>query len=116
LIRLVISILFISAAPLQATDNGLVHLAQQTVTVPPPAPSTVPSILPQTQALGSCFMNCDTASGMCQGACSVSNSPTVTLAAPSAGVRPDPGALSQCYLNCTTQKLICKQACSIQVR
>jgi hypothetical protein len=87
-----------------------VRLAQQTVTVPPVPPS-LPSIQPQTQAFTNCVMNCDTTAGMCQGACSVNNSPVAVLA-PAAGPRPDPNALSQCYLSCTTQQLICKQSCT----
>jgi hypothetical protein len=99
-------------APAQILDESRpVRLAQQTVTVPPP--SGLPSFLPQAQALTSCMMNCDTRVGMCQGACSLNNSPSVALAAPTVGSRPDPGALSQCYLGCTTQQLSCKQACNI---
>ena len=48
-------------------------LAQQTVTPVPPPPG-LPSIIPQTQAFTACVMNCDTASGACQGACSINNS------------------------------------------
>ena len=87
-----------------------VRLAQQTVTVPPVPPS-LPSIQPQTQAFTNCVLNCDTTVGLCQGACSVGNTPVATLA-PATGPRPDPNALSQCYLSCTTQQLICKQSCA----
>ena len=55
-------------------------LAQQTVTPIPPPPG-LPSIIPQTQAYTACIMNCDTAAGGCQSACSVSNSPARTSAA-----------------------------------
>jgi hypothetical protein len=99
-------------AQVQSLDEGPpVRLAQQTVAVPPP-PSPLPSTFPKTQAFTSCVMNCDTSAGMCQGRCSVSNSPTVTFASRSTGVAPDPGALTQCYLNCSTQQLACKQTCS----
>jgi len=84
--------------------------AQQTTTVPPPPPG-LPSSFPQYSTYSSCLMGCDTKSGTCQNTCSVSNSPSVTFAAPVAGTRPDPGTLSQCYLACTTQALTCKQAC-----
>lgn len=95
----------------QALDEGRpVRLAQQTVTVPPATPG-LPSTLPKAQAFTGCVMNCDTGAGMCQGACSVSNSPITTLAHPTAGTRPDPGALTQCYINCTTQQLACKRTC-----
>jgi hypothetical protein len=79
--------------------------AQQTFTPPPPPPPGLPSIQPQTQAYTACIMNCDTASGGCQGACSVANSPDRTIVA---------GAhetLNQCYLSCTSTLLQCKQAC-----
>ena len=79
-------------------------LAQQTVTPIPPPPG-LPSIIPQTQAFTACVMNCDTASGACQGACSVSNSPALTSAA---GAHE---ALTQCYLSCSSQQLVCKQGC-----
>jgi hypothetical protein len=85
--------------------------AQQTTTVPPPPPG-LPSTFPQAQAYAACLMNCDTRSGTCQGTCSVSNSPSFTFAAPTAGTRPDPGALAQCYQSCTTQALTCKQSCT----
>lgn len=92
-------------------DDGRIRLAQQTVTVPSPPPS-LPSILPQTQAYTSCLMGCDTTVGMCQGACSVSNSASATFGPPVPGtVRPDAGALSQCYLNCSSQQLACKRGC-----
>jgi hypothetical protein len=45
--------------------------AQQTTTVPPPAPS-LPSTFPQFQTYASCLMNCDTKSGTRQGTCNVS--------------------------------------------
>ncbi len=83
--------------------------AQQPVAVPLPTP--LPSTLPRAQAYYACLMNCDTRQGVCQGTCSVSNSPSVTFATPSAGSRPDAGALAQCNLNCMTQLLTCKQAC-----
>ena len=79
-------------------------LAQQTVTPIPPPPG-LPSIIPQTQAFTACVMNCDTASGACQGACSVSNSPAQTSAV---GAHE---ALTQCYLSCSSQQLVCKQGC-----
>jgi hypothetical protein len=80
-------------------------LAQQTFTpLPPPVP-VLPSIIPQTQAFTTCALNCDTASGSCQSACSVSNSLILTSAA---GAHE---ALTQCYLSCTSQQLACKQAC-----
>jgi hypothetical protein len=88
-----------------------VRLAQQTVTVPPVPPS-LPSIQPQFQAFTGCVMNCDTAAGMCQGGCSVNNTPATLAATPAPGIRPDPNALSQCYLSCTGQQLVCKQACT----
>ena len=88
-----------------------VRLAQQTVVVPPVPPS-LPSIQPQIQAFTACVMNCDTTAGMCQGACSVSNTPALLAATPAPGTRPDANALSQCYLNCTGQQLVCKQACT----
>jgi hypothetical protein len=78
--------------------------AQQTVTPIPPPPG-LPSIIPQTQAFTSCVLNCDTTVGLCQGACSVNNSPVLTSAA---GAHE---ALTQCYLHCTSQQLACKQAC-----
>jgi hypothetical protein len=98
-------ILFLGWTPAQTPEEGPpVRLAQQTVVVPPPPPG-LPSIFPQTQAFTACVMNCDTASGACQGACSVNNSPALTSA---------PGAheaLTQCYLRCTGQQLACKQGC-----
>ena len=84
--------------------------AQQTTTVPPPAP--LPSTFPQFQTYAVCLMNCDTRSATCQSTCSVSNSPTVTFATTPTGTRPDPGALAQCYLTCNTQALTCKQTCA----
>jgi hypothetical protein len=113
ILRLAICVLFVGIgwAHAQPLDEGRpVRLAQQTTTVPPPPPP-LPSTLPQAQALSSCLMSCDTRSGMCQGTCSVGNSPSLTLAAPTAGTRPDPGALAQCYLSCSTQQISCKQAC-----
>ena len=93
-------------APTQTPEEGPpVRLAQQTFTPPPPPPPGLPSIIPQTQAFTACVMNCDTASGACQGACSVNNSPALTSA---------PGAheaLTQCYLSCSSQQLVCKQGC-----
>ena len=98
-------------AQAQTLDDGRIRLAQQTVTVPVPPPS-LPSILPQTQAYTACLMNCDSTVGMCQGACSISNSASATFGPPVPGtVRPDAGALSQCYLNCSTQQLMCKRGC-----
>jgi hypothetical protein len=85
--------------------------AQQTTTVPPPPPG-LPSTFPQFQTYAGCLMNCDTKSGMCQGACSLSNSPSLTFAPTPAGTRPDPGALAQCYISCNTQQLVCKQSCT----
>jgi hypothetical protein len=79
-------------------------LAQQTVTPIPPPPG-LPSIIPQTQVYTACIMNCDTAGGSCQSACSVSNSPARTSAA---GVH---DTLTQCYLGCTSTLLQCKQTC-----
>jgi hypothetical protein len=84
--------------------------AQQTTTVPPPAP--LPSTFPQFQTYAGCLMNCDTRAGTCQGTCSVSNSPTLTFTTTPVGTRPDPGALAQCYQSCTTQALTCKQTCT----
>jgi hypothetical protein len=87
--------------------------AQQTVTTPPP--TSPPSTFPQFQTYSSCLMNCDTRAGTCQSTCSVSNSPSLTFAAPtssSAATRPDPGTLAQCYSSCSTQALACKQACT----
>jgi hypothetical protein len=113
ILRLAICVLLVGIgwAHAQTLDEGRpVRLAQQTTTVPPPP--ALPSTLPRAQALSSCLMSCDTKSGMCQGTCSVSNSPSVTLAAPTAGTRPDPGALAQCYLSCSTQQITCKQACN----
>jgi hypothetical protein len=92
-------VLGIALAPAQT-------LAQQTVIVIPPPPG-LPSILPQTQAFTSCVLNCDTTVGLCQGACSVNNSPILTSAA---GAHE---ALTQCYLSCTSQQLACKQACPV---
>ena len=83
--------------------------AQQTVTVPPPAP--LPSTFPQFQTYAQCLMNCDTRSATCQSTCSVNNSPTFTFATTPTGTRPDPGAVGQCYLTCSNQALTCKQAC-----
>ena len=96
-------VLGVALAPVQT-------LAQQTVIVIPPPPG-LPSILPQTQAFTSCVLNCDTTVGLCQGACSVNNSP-VALATPVGGPRPDPNALAQCFISCTSQQLNCKQACT----
>ena len=97
--------------PVQPPDEGPpIRLAQQTVTVPTPPPG-LPSTLPQTQAFTACVMNCDTASGVCQGSCSVNNSPAL-IATLAGGPRPDAHALTQCYLNCTSQQLSCKQACT----
>ena len=88
-------------APTQTPEEGPpVRLAQQTFT-----PPGLPSIIPQTQAYTACIMNCDTASGSCQSACSVSNSPARTSAA---GVH---DTLTQCYLGCTSTLLQCKQTC-----
>src|ERR1043166_9564791 len=67
--------------------------AQQTNTVPPPAP--LPSTFPQFQTYAGCLMNCDTRSVTCQSTCSVSNLPTATFATTPTGTRPDPGALTQ---------------------
>jgi hypothetical protein len=111
--RLGVGVLIIGVvwAHTPAPDQGpRVRLAQQTVTVPPVPPS-LPSIQPQTQAFTNCVINCDTTAGMCQGACSVNNTP-LALAVPASGPRPDPNALSQCYLNCTSQQLVCKQTCT----
>ena len=85
-------------------------LAQQTVTVPPPA-FTLPSTRPQSEAFAGCVVNCDTAVGACQGRCNVNNSPLTTFAPNVAGTRPDPGALSQCHQNCIFVLLTCKQSC-----
>ena len=84
--------------------------AQQTTTVPPPAP--LPSTFPQFQTYTGCVMNCDTRSGLCQSTCSVSNAPNLTFATTPTGARPDPGALAQCYLVCNAQALACKQTCA----
>ena len=85
--------------------------AQQTTTVPPPAP--LPSTFPQFQTYAGCLMNCDTRAGTCQGTCSVSNSPAFTFASPTTtSARPDAGALAACYQSCTTQALACKQSCT----
>jgi hypothetical protein len=111
--RLALGVLLVGIVWAQAPtpDEGpRLRLAQQTVTVPPVPPS-LPSIQPQFQAFTACVMNCDTTAGMCQGGCSVSNSP-LAAATPAAGPRPDPNALSQCYLNCTSQQLVCKQGCT----
>jgi hypothetical protein len=105
---LVLGVVWASAPTLD--ESPPVRLAQQTVTVPPVPPS-LPSIQPQVQAFTSCVMNCDTSAGVCQGGCSVNNSPAA-LATPAMGPRPDPNALSQCYLSCTSQQLVCKQACT----
>jgi len=106
-------VLGIASAHSQTLEEGRpIVLAQQTVVAVPPAPS-LPSILPQLQNTASCLMGCDTRVGTCQGTCSFSNSPSVSLAPPIPGTRPDPGALAQCYINCTAQQLACKQACSI---
>jgi len=94
----------------QTLDQSRIRLAQQTVVVPPPPPS-LPSIYPQAQAYSSCLMNCDTGAGMCQGACNVSNSPSITFAGPPGTVSSASGALSQCYLNCSQQQLTCKRTC-----
>jgi hypothetical protein len=101
-------ILGLGWTPAQMPEEGPpVRLAQQTFTpLPPPVP-VLPSIIPQTQAFTACVMNCDTASGSCQSACSVSNSPILTSAA---GAHE---ALTQCYLSCTSQQLACKQALCI---
>jgi hypothetical protein len=103
--RLAIGVLILGlgSTPAQMPEEGPpVRLAQQTFTPPPPPVPVLPSIIPQTQAFTACVMNCDTASGSCQSACSVSNSPALTSAA---------GALTQCYLSCTSQQLVCKQTC-----
>jgi hypothetical protein len=86
--------------------------AQQTTT-PPPAKG-LPSTFPQFQTYAGCLMNCDTRAGTCQGTCSVSNSPSITLAptTTTSGTRPDAGALAQCYAACNTQALTCKQGCT----
>jgi len=90
-------ILCLGWTPAQMPEQGPpVRLAQQTVTPIPPPPG-LPSIIPQTQAFTACVMNCDTASGGCQSACSVNNSPVLTSAA---GVHE---ALTECYLRCTGQ-------------
>src|SRR5262249_3903194 len=99
----------------QAFDGDRVRLAQQTVTVPPPS-TGIQTVLPQAQTLTNCLMNCNTSGGVCQGTCNIGNSPALTLANPTVGIRPDPGALSQCNLNCNTQALACRQACAIQSR
>ena len=106
-VRLTIGVLILCLGwtPAQTPEEGPpVRLAQQTVTPIPPPPG-LPSIIPQTQAFTACVMNCDTASGACQGACSVANSPDRTIVA---------GAhetLTQCYLSCTSTLLQCKQTC-----
>jgi len=105
--RLAIGVLILGLGwtPAQTPEEGPpVRLAQQTVTPIPPPPG-LPSIIPQTQAFTACVMNCDTASGACQGACSVSNSPAQTSAV---GAHE---ALTQCYLSCSSQQLVCKQGC-----
>jgi hypothetical protein len=112
--RFALGILILGVVWAQAPmpDEGPpVRLAQQTVTVPPVPPS-LPSIQPQFQAFTGCVMNCDTAAGMCQGGCSVNNTPATLAATPAPGIRPNPNALSQCYLSCTGQQLVCKQACT----
>jgi hypothetical protein len=88
--------------------------AQQTVT-PIPPPTGLPSTFPQFQTYAGCLMNCDTRSVTCQSTCSVSNTPTFTLAPTTntpTTTRPDPGALAQCYLGCNSQALACKQTCA----
>jgi hypothetical protein len=102
-LRLRLALCFVLAAVSGAS-------AQQTTTVPPPAP--LPSTFPQFQTYAGCLMNCDTRAGTCQGTCSVSNSPTLTFTTTPVGTRPDPGALAQCYQSCTTQALTCKQTCT----
>ena len=86
----------------------------QTPVTPRPAVTSPSAITQQSQALLSCYANCDSRVGLCQGGCSQSNSALVTLAPSTPGVRPDPGALTQCFLNCSTQQLACKQACAIR--
>jgi hypothetical protein len=86
--------------------GGTPTLAQQQFTPPPPPTPSVPPIQPQFQTFTACVMNCDTASGSCQGACSVSNSPALTSAV---GAH---DALTQCYLSCSSQLLQCKQGCT----
>ncbi len=85
---------------------------QQPPTFQPPQPSQTTI---QSQQLLSCYLNCDTRAGQCQGTCTQSNSAQVTLVpvTPSTTTRPDPGALSQCFLSCSSQQLVCKQACAI---
>jgi hypothetical protein len=112
--RLALGVLILGVvwAQVPTPDEGPpVRLAQQTVVVPPVPPS-LPSIQPQIQAFTACVLNCDTAAGMCQGGCSVNNSPALLAATPPPGIRPDPTALSQCYLSCTNQQLVCKQTCT----
>jgi hypothetical protein len=96
-----IVVIGIGATQAQSQDRGRpLRLAQNT----------------QAQALMSCYLNCDTRVGLCQGTCGQSNSPSTTFptAVPSTfPARPDPGALAQCYLGCSTQQLTCKQACAI---
>jgi hypothetical protein len=93
---------------------GIGSTQAQTPVTPPPT-VTAPSVTTQqSQALLTCYANCDSRVGLCQGSCSQSNSALVTLAPATPGVRPDPGALTQCFLNCSTQQLACKQACAIR--
>jgi hypothetical protein len=92
--------------------------AQQTVT-PIPPPRSLPPIFPQYQSYATCLMNCDTRVGQCQGTCSLSNTPTFTLA-PLASTSPGSGtgtltsgaaSLTQCNMSCISQSLVCKQSC-----
>jgi hypothetical protein len=87
--------------------------AQQTTNTPPP--TGLPSTFPQFQTYAGCLMNCDTRSVTCQSTCSVTNTPTLTLAPTTSTpttTRPDAGALAQCYLGCNSQALACKQTCA----
>jgi hypothetical protein len=88
-------------------------LAQQTVTVVPPA-FTLPSTRPEYQAFSSCQMSCANVASLCQSSCSAGISPLASLANSTfatTGTRPDPGAQAQCTINCSSQLLACRLGC-----
>jgi hypothetical protein len=108
-----------STAEPTAGPERMLRLAQATVVTPttPATTSTLPQTSAQSQQVLSCYVNCNSKIGLCQGLCSTTNSPASTFPTASPFVvpplRPDAGGLTQCFLNCSSQQLACQQACAI---
>jgi hypothetical protein len=104
-----------TAEPTPGPDRML-RLAQATVVTPttPATTSTLTQTTAQSQQRLSCYLNCNSRIGLCQGSCNTTNSPASTFATASPPLRPDAGALAQCFINCSSQQLACQQACAIQ--